>query len=87
MQGKAILVASAVLLICAAFFGFSQESLKQEPLKSPPTLYPEPGPGELAIVRELEETNRLLREQIQILQDQNRLLRQHLTNRETNPKP
>lgn len=85
MQKTVIWVLSIGMIISAVFLGFSQEQL-QDPLKAPPTLYPEPGPGDIAIVKELEETNRLLREQIQILQDQNRLLRQHLTNREQNSK-
>ena len=53
--------------------------------KEPENLYPQPGPGEAAIIRELQETNRLLLQQTDLLKEQNRLLRETLTKKESAP--
>ncbi len=53
--------------------------------KKPENLYPQPGPGETAIIRELQETNRLLLQQTDLLKEQNRLLRDHLAKLEPSP--
>jgi hypothetical protein len=80
MQRKVFVVIFLILILATFFYGLSQE--QSTALKNPPSLYPEPGPGDLAIVKELQETNRLLSEQVQILNEQNRLLRQYLAKQE-----
>lgn len=46
--------------------------------KKPDGLYPQPGPGEIEIIRQLEQTNRLLTEQKQVIAEQNRLIKEYL---------
>ena len=87
MHRNALTLLVLLGLLSCFILGFAQEQPAQEdPLKNPPTLYPEMGPGDKAVVQELQEINRLLREQIQILHEQNKLLRQSLTSREPAPK-
>jgi hypothetical protein len=68
-----------VFTLCV--FGF--ESIAQytghdiEKLK-PEDPFPKPGPGDVAIIRELQETNRLLQQQADLLREQNRLLKETL---------
>jgi hypothetical protein len=44
----------------------------------PPDHYPKPGPGDVAIIKELQETNRLLQQHAELLKEQNRLLKDTL---------
>jgi cell division protein FtsB len=44
----------------------------------PPDHYPKPGPGDVAIIKELQETNRLLHQQAELLKEQNRLMKDTL---------
>jgi len=59
------------LCACAVFAQYTGSELERKP---PENLYPNPGPGELLIVDQLKETNRLLQEQLTLLTSQNRLL-------------
>jgi len=64
---------AAIVWSQTQYTGFDLERAK------PQTLFPTRGPGDVAIVTELRETNRLLQEQNQLLQEQNRLLKANLT--------
>ncbi len=70
-----------LILITLGIFGF--ESIAQYTghdveKMTPPDHYPKPGPGDVAIIRELQETNRLLHQQAELLKEQNRLLKDTL---------
>jgi len=43
--------------------------------KNPPSLYPQAGPGDLMIVDQLKETNRLLEQQNTLIGEQNTLVK------------
>jgi hypothetical protein len=71
------------ILICLIFGIFLFESKAQYTgheieKMNPPDPYPKPGPGDVAIIRELQETNRLLQQQADLLREQNRLLKETL---------
>ena len=70
-----------LIFITLGIFGF--ESIAQYTghdieKMTPPDPYPKPGPGDVAIIRELQETNRLLHQQAELLKEQNRLLKDTL---------
>jgi len=79
MSRKIMLLISAFLLCLTAAYVYGQYTGFDLEQKQPPTLFPKPGPGEMAIVNELRQTNRLLEQNNQLLQDQNRLLTELLT--------
>jgi hypothetical protein len=64
----AFLISATALVVFAQYTGSDLER------KPPENLYPNPGPGDLLIVDELKETNRLLQQQLTLLTNQNRLL-------------
>ena len=59
------------LTAVAVFAQYTGSELERKP---PENLYPNPGPGDLLIVDQLRETNRLLQQQLTLLTNQNRLL-------------
>jgi hypothetical protein len=71
---KWILSFTIFVILFGAVVGFAQYTGSELEKKSPETLYPNPGPGDLLIVEQLKETNRLLQEQLTLLSNQNRLL-------------
>ena len=68
----------ALILAFGCFQLFAQYTGSELEQKKPPDLYPQAGPGEVAIIHQLEETNRLLSEQKQMIAEQNRLLKEYL---------
>jgi hypothetical protein len=68
----------ALVLIFGCLQLFAQYTGPELEKQKPPDLYPQAGPGELAIIHQLEETNRLLTEQKQMIAEQNRLLKEYL---------
>ncbi len=77
---KKLLIITILLAIFTVFVSTSKAQYTGHDLekKEPENLYPQPGPGEAAIIRELQETNRLLLQQTDLLKEQNRLLRENL---------
>jgi hypothetical protein len=79
MNRKFFLGLLIVLTLC--IFGFESiaqyTSHEMEKLK-PEDPFPKPGPGDVAIIRELQETNRLLQQQSDLLKEQNQLLKETL---------
>ena len=77
---KKLLIITILLAIFTVFVATSKAQYTGHDLekKEPENLYPQPGPGEAAIIRELQETNRLLLQQTDLLKEQNRLLRENL---------
>jgi hypothetical protein len=85
---NAILVSTTILLLLAAAIGFAQYTGSELERKTPENHYPHPGPGDLLIVDQLKETNRLLQEQVSLLSNQNRILSDTLTEmKKSVPKP
>ena len=78
---KKLLIITILLAIFTVFVATSMAQYTGHDLekKEPENLYPQPGPGEAAIIRELQETNRLLLQQTDLLKEQNRLLRENLS--------
>lgn len=74
---RLLAVAALVLILAGAYFSYAQYTGFDIEEKKPPSLFPVPGPGASAIVRELQKTNRLLLEQNQLISEQNRLLREN----------
>ena len=74
MMKKPVLILAVCLifggiLICYAQFNENQWGDK------PPSLYPQAGPGDLMIVNQLKETNRLLEQQNALIGEQNTLIK------------
>jgi hypothetical protein len=84
---KKLLIITILLAIFTVFVATSRAQYTGHELekKEPENLYPQPGPGETAIIRELQETNRLLLQQTDLLKEQNRLLRENLSRNESAP--
>ncbi len=84
---KKLLIITILLAIFTVFVATSRAQYTGHDLekKEPENLYPQPGPGEAAIIRELQETNRLLLQQTDLLKEQNRLLRENLSKNESAP--
>lgn len=74
MNWKRILLLTAAFVLAGVLFSFAQYNNSQQDPNAPPSLYPQPGPGELLIIDQLKETNRLLQQQNQLLTDQNQIL-------------
>lgn len=86
-MSKKLLIIMILLAIFTVFVATSRAQYTGHDLekKEPENLYPQPGPGEAAIIRELQETNRLLLQQSDLLKEQNRLLRENLSKNESAP--
>ena len=74
MIKKLSIVLTLLFLLVGIVVSFAQYSNSQQDPNAPPSLYPQPGPGELLIVDQLKETNRLLQQQIQLTSEQNQIL-------------
>lgn len=68
----ALVLAFGCLQVLAQYTGHDLEQ------KKPSDLFPQPGPGEIEIINQLEQTNRLLSEQKQLIAEQNRLIKEYL---------
>lgn len=73
MKNRILFIAMVVILF-GAVAGFAQYTGSDLEKKPPENLYPHPGPGDLMIVEQIKETNRLLQEQVTLLSNQNRIL-------------
>jgi hypothetical protein len=73
MRRQTIVLLTIVMFFCAVA-GFAQYTGSELERKAPENFYPNPGPGDLLIVDQLKETNRLLQQQLTLLTNQNRLL-------------
>jgi hypothetical protein len=84
---KKLLIITILLAIFTVFVAISRAQYTGHDIekKEPENLYPQPGPGETAIIRELQETNRLLIHQTDLIKEQNRLLRENLAKKESAP--
>ena len=78
MTSKIVLFCVLILTLTASFVSYAQYTGSELEQKQPENLYPHPGPGDLLIVEQLKETNRLLQEQSRILAEQNRILSESL---------
>jgi hypothetical protein len=78
MAKRYLLVAVIVLLIFAAFHAYAQYTGFDIEKREPPSLLPQVGPGERAIINELRQANGLLEQNNQLLTEQNRVLRELL---------
>lgn len=88
MLKKSVLLLTLVILLGFVVITFGQYSGADLERKKPENLYPEPGPGDLLIVEQLRETNRLLQEQTRLLTEQNRILLNTLEQaKKANPQP
>jgi hypothetical protein len=74
MLKKCVLLLALILSLSFVLVTFAQYTGADLERKKPENLYPEPGPGDLLIVDQLRETNRLLQEQTRLLTEQNRIL-------------
>lgn len=85
---KKILAAVCAILLSAFFgaFAFAQYTGFDLEEAKPPRLLPTTGPGDRAIINQLQQTNRLLEQSNQILTDQNRLLKQLITESRKRPE-
>jgi hypothetical protein len=77
----AILLIFGGILVCYAQYNEGQWENK------PPSLYPQAGPGDLMIVNQLKETNRLLEQQNALIGEQNTLIKTLLTQQSAAKKP
>ncbi len=75
---RRIVFSVLILMLAGGFVSFAQYTGSELEQKQPENLYPQPGPGDLLIVDQLKETNRLLQEQSRILAEQNRILSESL---------
>jgi hypothetical protein len=71
---KWITLVLAFMISLSAVIVFAQYTGSELERKPPENLYPNPGPGDLLIVDQLRETNRLLQQQLTLLTNQNKLL-------------
>jgi hypothetical protein len=78
MIKKRIVLMSLCFLLAGGVWIFAQYNNSQSDSNAPPSLYPQPGPGELLIVDQLKETNRQLQEQTRLLTEQNKILAETL---------
>lgn len=78
MTRKIVLFCVLILMLTGGFVSFAQYTGSELEQKQPENLYPQPGPGDLLIVDQLKETNRILQEQSKILAEQNRILSESL---------
>jgi hypothetical protein len=76
MRKKFLPAAFAILLSLFSVYTFAQYTGFDIEERKPPGLLPMAGPGDRAIINQLQQTNRLLEQNNQILTDQNRLLRE-----------
>lgn len=74
MLKKCVLLFTLIVCLGFVMVSFAQYTGADLERKKPENLYPEPGPGDLLIVDQLRETNRLLQEQTRLLTEQNRIL-------------
>lgn len=81
---KRLLIIVILLAIFTVFVANSKAQYTGHDIeeKKAENLHPQPGPGETAIIRELQEANRLLLQQTDLLKEQNRLLRENLAKKE-----
>ena len=77
MQNRFLLLFFVAFLMGALYVEAQYNGFQLEQQK-PPSLLPQPGPGEMAILMELRQMNRLLEQNNQILQEQNRMLKDFL---------
>jgi hypothetical protein len=82
----ALIVLFALAFVAASVQVVAQYTGSELEQKKPPELYPQPGPGELAIINKIEQTNQLLTEQNQLITEQNRFLKEFLSRAQTQPK-
>ena len=88
MLKKSVLLLTLVISLGIIISAFAQYTGSDLERKKPDNLYPEPGPGDLLIVEQLRETNRLLQEQTRLLTEQTRILLNALEQaKKTNPPP
>jgi hypothetical protein len=73
MKNLVLFVAICVIALVAAI-SFAQYTGSELERKPPENLFPHAGPGDLMIVDQLKETNRLLQEQLTLLSNQNKIL-------------
>jgi len=71
---KWMILILALVISLSAVVVFAQYTGSELERKPPENLYPNAGPGDMLIVDQLKETNRLLQEQLTLLTNQNRLL-------------
>ena len=73
MKNLILFVAVCIIVVCVAicFAQYTGSELEKKPAEN---LFPQAGPGDLMIVDQLKETNRLLQEQVTLLSNQNRIL-------------
>jgi hypothetical protein len=76
MRRKLLPAAFAILISLFCAYTFAQYTGFDIEESKPPRLLPTTGPGDRAIINQLQQTNKLLEQNNQILMDQNRLLRE-----------
>jgi len=69
-----VLFAAICIILLGVVVSFAQYTGSELERKPAENLFPHAGPGDLLIVDQLKETNRLLQEQVTLLSNQNRIL-------------
>jgi hypothetical protein len=69
-----ILFAAISVIVLGVAISFAQYTGPELGKRPADNLFPHAGPGDLMIVDQLKETNRLLQEQVTLLSSQNRIL-------------
>ncbi|HET6268327.1 MAG TPA: hypothetical protein VFG11_11465 [Acidobacteriota bacterium] len=75
MKQKPVVILAILLILGGILVCYAQYNNDTQWGNNPPSLYPQAGPGDLMIVNQLKETNRLLEQQNALIGEQNTLIK------------